>query len=427
MPFPFYNNSLDNSMTELPSEFYKGLQQAFYNEQWDNTSAITEIQMETEKGSGEYEPVEVWINKAIGNTTTFMKNGQDFRQLLFKDIEQKCGRGYMFLFEDNYWLGDFWNPSQGLAADILIRRCNNFLKIIDPESGNIFSIPCVVDYDMTSPTALINNYILTPNSHAIVYVQANKNTLRLFTLNKRFLLNGRPFKLYAYQNTLNRSIIEEQPSVLYLDLYLDELHAKDDIENNIADNGVYNYTVVVENPNLEVKSGATGNLKATVLLNGQEIDKAVIWSSSNEEIIQISSKGVYSVVGKEGESCFVEGRLDENGPSNITVIFNIVQQTVLDYFLVLNPLFSKIRQYETINTEIQVKHGEQILKPDIVQFNIDKATLPYLNVTVKDNILSIQCIRSSPELKQISIKAIGNNPFFSCTKELQLQCVSLLG
>ena len=59
------------------------------------------------------------------------------------------------------------------------------------------------------------------------------------------MFGGRPFILYAYQNAMNYDIVDEKPTYLELDLYLDEVHDGDDIENGLAFNetGAYSESV----------------------------------------------------------------------------------------------------------------------------------------------------------------------------------------
>jgi hypothetical protein len=110
--------------------------------------------------------------------------------------------------------------------------------MIDPKDGSIFSIPCCVDYDMSAPSLQVSRYINTPNNHAVVIVQGNSDTIRLFKTNTRFLLSGRPFKLLGYQNAVEYDLSNTNDTLLYLDLFLDEIHAGDNFELGIADNSV---------------------------------------------------------------------------------------------------------------------------------------------------------------------------------------------
>ena len=379
MPFDFYINAKDNGMNMLPDEYYREMQQAFYDSQWDNSSAVKEIEEQDFIGSKTFHKIEAWINKVIGTTTTFAKNGEDYRQLIFKNIDKKNIRGVYYKFYDNVWIGDFQNPSEGLVSDTTVRRCNNALRMIDPDNGSIFSIPCVIDYDMTSPSQQTSSYIITPNNHAIVYVQANEDTLRLFKLNTRFMLNGRPFKLLAYQNALYQDINMPEPTVLYLDLYLDEIHAQDNIEKQLAYNGDWNYQLVTSYEILNVLENEEGKIDISVLLNDSPIEgKNIKYKSLNPNIVQIDKDGNYNVVGKIGEATTIIAWLDGNKEVNIQIQFNIQESVQNDPIVIIEPYYEKIRQYETIELEVKVKYGNEIIITSDISVELNNEASKYL-------------------------------------------------
>ena len=233
-----------------PNDYYNDLAQAFIDESWDNGAAKTPenggVILEQEAiGSSVYNEIEAWVKTTVGDVTTGLKNSRDFLKLYFRDINHTCVRGQYYKFVDNYWIVNDYSHFNGIPQDVGIRRCNNFMRIVDPTTGEVFSAPCVIDYDMTAPSVQVSRYIITPNNHAIVKVQGNDDTLRLFKINTRYMFGGRPFKLYAYQNAMNYDIVDEKPTYLELDLYLDEAHDGDDIENGLAFNetGVYSESV----------------------------------------------------------------------------------------------------------------------------------------------------------------------------------------
>ena len=229
-----------------PNDYYDDLAQALINEQWDNTAAKTPenggaIYEQADIGSAEYNEIEAWVKTSVGDVTSGLKDSRDFLRMYFRDIRHRCKRGQYYKFDGCTWIVNDYSQFNGIGQDVGVRRCNNAMRIIDPTTGSVFSIPCVVDYDMTSQSAQVGRYVITPNNHAIVKVQGNDDTLRLFKLNTRYMFGGRPFKLLAYQNALNYSSTDEKPTYLELDLYLDELHEGDDIENGVADNGHTSY------------------------------------------------------------------------------------------------------------------------------------------------------------------------------------------
>ena len=424
MQLKYYFNALENDMLLSPNDKWREQQQALYNAQWENTSARIVVKEQAGIGLNIFSDTEVWINKAIGTTSTFMKNGEDYRQLVFKDIDKPCLRGIYYQFENNWWITDFVNPSQGLVSDIVVRRCNNVLRTIDPDNGSIFTIPCVIDYDMTSPNVQVSSHIITPNNHAIVFVQANKDTMRLFKLNTRFLLGGRPFKLNAFQNALLQETLNSAPTVLYLDLYLDELHAKDNQEQQIAYNGDFVYNITIDSNNLELANGTTGILSANVLLNGEEVNRVINWSSSDCGIVNINQNGEYSVVGQNRDVATITAALDGNDNVRAQITITVADASTIQPLMVFSPVFDKIRQYQTITMDITVSYGNEIIIPQIVQADSPSSIL---ELSLNDNKLNIKCNNISVEKQLINIHVSNDNPMFNISKIIEIQCVSMLG
>lgn len=428
MPFDFYINAKDNGMNMLPDEYYREMQQSFYDSQWDNSSAVKEIEEQDFIGSKTFHKIEAWINKVVGITTTFAKNGEDYRQLIFKNIDKKNIRGIYYKFYDNVWIADFQNPSEGLVSDTTVRRCNNALRMIDPDNGSIFSIPCVIDYDMTSPSQQTSSYIITPNNHAIVYVQANEDTLRLFKLNTRFMLNGRPFKLLAYQNALYQDLNMPEPTVLYLDLYLDEIHAQDNIEKQLAYNGDWNYQLVTSYETLNVLENEEGKIDISVLLNGSSIEgKNIKYKSLNPNIVQIDKDGNYNAVGKIGEATTIIAWLDGNKEVNIQVQFNIQESIQNDPIVIIEPYYEKIRQYETIELEVKVKYGNEIIIPSDISVELNNETSKYLTCSIENSKLRLTCLKISQNEQEFTININNQDPQFNISQLYKIKCVSLMG
>lgn len=245
MAYPFFESGIA-IMAKSPNDYYRELQQAFIDEQWANTSAKTPengggIFEQTYIGSDDYCCIEAWVKPTVADTTRGLTDTRDYLKLIFRDINHETVRGLFYKFDKCYWIVHAYTHFNGLVQDVGIRRCNNYLRIKDDESGDIFKIPCVVDYEMMSPGNQINRYIITPNGHITVITQGNDDTLRLLKLNKRFVFDGRVFRLNAFQNSLQYDMDEEKPTILYLDMYLDEQHAGDDLENKVADNSSEEY------------------------------------------------------------------------------------------------------------------------------------------------------------------------------------------
>lgn len=235
-----------------PNDYYRDLMQDFISSQWYNTSAKTpenggQLLEQAAIGSSEYNCIEAWVKSTVATTSTGLKDTRDFLQFIFRDINHIVERGRMYRFNQDTWLVHDSGIFDGLPKAVGVRRCNNQMRIKDEANDTIFSIPCIVDYDMASPSAQVSTPIITPNNHAVVMVQGNDDVYRLFKLNTRYMLGGRPFKLLSYQNAINAAGMSK-PTLLYLDLYLDEAHAGDDIENQLADNSSIDYPMDENEP-----------------------------------------------------------------------------------------------------------------------------------------------------------------------------------
>ena len=337
MSLPYFENALSGGYIQTPNDYFRDLQQAAIDNLFDCTSARYTVQEQDAIGASTYHDIDVWLDYIVGTTSSGVKQGADFTQLMFRDIEHPVFQGLYYIFDDNYHISYFYNRYDGLEKALAVRRCNNAMRIVDPENGSIFSIPCVIDYDMTSPSQQVSSYVITPNNHATVMVQGNADTLRLFKLNTRYMFNGRPFKLLAYQNALLQDLLNQTPTLLYLDLYLDELHDKDDIGNELAYNGEYDYSIQIDAEDMQLTNGSTGTLTATVTLNGAEVDGNVVWASSDESVVTIYSNGQYQVVGGSGTSATITVTLEGNSNVISSITIQVVDTESVQPLIVLNP------------------------------------------------------------------------------------------
>lgn len=280
--------------------------------------------------------------------------------MYFRDIHHECTRGQYYKFDGSYWIVNDYSSFNGIAKEVGVRRCNNYLRIRDPLNGGVFEIPCVVDYDMTSPSAQVSRYVITPNNHAVIKVQGNKDTLRLFKLNTRYMLGGRPFKLYAYQNALNYDAAYETPTYIELDLYLDELHDGDDVAAGIAYNGDFDYTLQINAGDMQVTQYSEGQLYTTVMFNGAEVQRHVKWTVDNPRVIDMKCDGRYVVYGKIGDEVVVTATLEGHDDVTDSITLTVQEQEKATPHIVLIDLFDKIRQNEAITFKVNVEYGGKL-------------------------------------------------------------------
>lgn len=361
--------------TGVLNDYYNELAQAFIDESWSNTAAKTpenggEILEQDAIGVDKFHCVEAWVKATVGDVTTGQRDSRDFLKLYFRDINHKCVRGQYYQFQQNFWIVNDYSHFSGIAQDVGIRRCNNVMRIRDPLNGGVFEIPCVIDYDMTSPSAQVSRYVITPNNHAVVKVQGNKDTLRLFKLNTRYMFGGRPFKLYAYQNALNYDATHEMPTYLELDLYLDELHDGDDVEAGIAYNGDYDYSLQINAGDMHITPDSSGQFYTTVMFNGAEVSRHVLWTVDNPRVIDVKPDGSYEAYGQVGDEAVVTAMLEGNPnvTDSITITIEAAQQATPH--IVLLDKFAKIRQNESITFAVGVEYSGK-LYDDVTDVEIE--------------------------------------------------------
>ena len=432
MSLPYFETGLSSGYLQSPNDFFRDLQQAAVDNLFDCTSAKYTVQEQDAIGSSTYHDIDVWLDYIVGTTSSGVKQGADFTQLMFRDIEHPVFQGLYYIFDNNYHISYFYNKYDGLEKALAVRRCNNAMKIVDPKNGSVFSIPCVIDYDMTSPSQQVSSYIITPNNHVSVMVQGNTDTLRLFKLNTRYMFNGRPFKLLAYQNAIYYDLTNQTPTLLYLDLYLDELHDKDDVANGLAYNGEYDYTIQIDSDDMQLLNEATGTLTATVMLNGQEVQGDVVWSSSDTSVVTIDSTGAYTVVGESGTSATVTAMLQGNTDVTSTITIQVVDAQVIQPNILLNPTFSQIRQYDSVEFIVEAMYGSTLISaPTSVQVSLSPTEVvlfnQYLTITQQGSQYTItaNAIAQTPQVLYVTVQ--NDSPSFQITQQFTLNVVSMFG
>lgn len=431
----FFENAIASGMVPEPNQLYRDLNQAFIDEQWENTTARYTVDEQKMVDGGfpafEFDSIEVWINYVIGQVSSSAKNGDDFRQLAFRSIEHPCVRGRYYYFEDNYWISTFTDEHDSIAKTAVVRRCNNFMRIVDPENGAIFSIPCVVEYDMSSPSVQVSRYVLTPNNHAVVMVQGNADTLRLFKTNTRYILGGRPFKLYGYQNAILDDLSSPMPTLLYLDLYLDELHDKDDLTKQLADNGVYDYQVKINSKDMILPPESTGVLTADVTLNGIEVQRELVWGTSDFRVVSIDENGRYQVNGKIGETATINVGILGNTDVLASIRFQIADSQSIAPEISIDPSFDHIREYQTIDFNVLAFYGGQEYKPDAVELSLSENDVvtsnDYLSIDETDNGYKITCLKRTKIPQMLYISVSNQTPIFTASTSQAIQITSMLG
>lgn len=268
MPYKYLDYGTEGYPPAPKQQWRTGFQ-ALLTEQFENASSYQEIYEETVFGSGDFYKTGVRINRAI-NSSNGEKLGDDFKQILFRDLDHATGIGYKYYFDDNYWITAFSEIIMSLGATCLVRRCNTRLRWMGTD-GVYYEEPCAIEYKISRPRDSMGteNPVL-PQGFVDVYAQLNDRT-RLIKSNQRFLF-GPPenricLKVFGtgIQNALNQQTLDDTSSRLVTYSMGGNYVNKDtdDLELGIADKylniGYFtsasmanNYSVIINPPNCNI-------------------------------------------------------------------------------------------------------------------------------------------------------------------------------
>ena len=126
-----------------------------------------------------------------------------------------------------------------------------------------------------------------------------------------------------------------------MDLYLDMEKPTDDLVGMVADAGDYVYTIEINPDFVKQVSGFTGQMSASVYLNGDAVDRDIEWSGSDN--VEIDEDGVYTLIGEAGETAYVKANIKGNPNYIVSQPIEIVEVIDDDYAIVIEPLITEAR------------------------------------------------------------------------------------
>lgn len=339
MDLPMYESR--QVLNRTPHQRYTEHMQALINNRWKNSTQTSfKVWQEEPYASGEWKRTQVSIDTAIDIGTGF-KKGDDFKVFSHRDISKEIALGTMFKSERDYWLTINTNAYASTINSCEVRRCNNTLKWINPENGFVHKQMCCVDYEYSSPQPSKDKDVVVASGHIFVLVQGNDLT-RSLRKNQRFIFNGQAFKLMAWQTLLNDEANKENSNLLYLDLYLDLEKPSDDLVHNVADANDYVYSIDIDPDFVEQVNGFEGKVSATVELNGEVVDRELVWSGNKH--VEVNEDGTYKLIGNVGDEAIISVHIDGNPDLVESHTITIVDSLQDNYEIVVSPMFDEVRQ-----------------------------------------------------------------------------------
>lgn len=360
----FYKNYLQNIAQAPPQQYVNDMQNAIY-QQWENSTQTTGwqngiyAQRQTAIGSKEYTNVDISIDY-MTDMSTGRKVSDDYKIFSHRELSTVSVRGWMYQFANNYWIATDSDEYASPIKSIGVQRCNNIARWINPQNGAVVEWECVLGYEVMGVSPKYNKDIVTPNGHTTMIIQGNQDTLSMIKRNQRFIFNKIPYKLTGINNYLQNSIVDNDTTLLYLDLYADVLQANDDIVNDIANATDWQYELYVINPISEQMTGYNGKLNTQITLNGDIVQRGVIWTANENGTID--NNGNFVLTGTTGSTATFTCTF---GDLVQIVNINIVATIADEYDIVISPLLTEISQGDNvIITATLNKNG--IIQSDIV-------------------------------------------------------------
>lgn len=368
----FFNNYI-NHYAEYPNDSWRNLQQATITSLFEDTTIKRTILEEKVPFNQEYQEIEAWVGTVTDSTTNTEKDSNDYRSLYFEDCTHDVGRGLYYQYDNNYWLVYDSSTDLESISNVKIRRCNNRLKWIDKNSGELLDYPCIIEYTLSATQPGVTADITTIGGRVSIIVQGNEKT-RKIKKNTRFIFGEQAYKFNNWNNYMMSDYDAKTATLLFMDFTVDNVQPTDDLENGIADSTEYKYMVKILEEDFSQVKGFTGKLNAIVILNGQEVERNIIWKSEDENIISVDNEGNYTLLGENGQSCKIYACIENSNVCSFITI-EIEEEIIEKSDIVIDPLITEIPhlQVEVINANLYKNGVKQDDKVECIPSGLDNS------------------------------------------------------
>lgn len=419
MALKYYNSSRPTRVSNPTQAYYDDFV-AISDDIFSNAPNVVynEIQYEAHYGQRDFKPIPMVRVDSVVNYNTGIQVGDDYKIFMFTpDFPIEPFYGMKFKWGRNYWLVTNVDNLGSLVTNVEVRRCNNTLRFFD-ENGNKIYEPCILDQVLRFTNNNDTMTIVTGKAEQYVWCQRNSRTVKIKP-NDRFLF-GVPeqrigFRLYAggLGNSLN-TITGDDNSPTLTQFYIEEYeinYQEDDIENGFASAERYEYSIDISENNTYFDIGTAATLNAVVYRGKEVVNKNVIWTSSDEDIISVNDKTLTAIsAGEVTLYATMEDNKNVYGSINVTVLGSETEDDI--YNILINPDINYVLEGETISITANLyKNG---IKQDNMLTIVDVSeNVPRQNyrITIKDNTFTIE--NKQKYLKdKVKIQCSYNNELF---------------
>ena len=420
MAYKFLNASLStmdvNPNLDQLKDSYVNYFQEVLNQEFENASDVWTIQEEIPFSSKLFQDVQVRLMSHVINNDSGDKIGDDYKKILFKDINHATGIGFMYFFDDNYYITINTDKTRQLAASSIIKRCNNTLRWMDTQGG-YHTVPCSIDYliKQNRDYSTAGTSLVMPAATIQVHCQMNDES-NLIRPNQRFLF-GNPGNWNAYKilgggvNNFNLLKTSDNTSTGIIRLTLDANYVNnetDDLVNGICDAFQLIYNINLSDHVLSGSIGGSRILIPELTKNGETASGSFVWVSSNPSVATVDINGNVTFISNG--NCSIKCSLLNNVLVYDSCSVSVSATPVTDYQVILSPDINYILQGDTqvFNVKLYLNGVAQL---DTFTFTVNPNTIPSLNYvfsTIDGNNFSIKNIK----------KFVGDTLTVTCTSGL---------
>lgn len=289
---------------------------------------------------------------------------EDYKKVLFQDLKYLVRIGDYIEFDDNCWI--VIDTDSNLRNSAIVEKCNYTLKWID-KFNKIHKMPCYAENATFYSLGVKFEDVNTPDLKLKITMPWNKKSKGLY-LGQRFLFHKRSAYIIT---SLDYTQASEQDCYGILSILMTQkgasIHPKDDLENDLAYNGSFDYNLSIKENDLILSKGDTLKLNPLLYVDGQlqnNDNYQFKWISSSEEIVNIDDNGLLTCV--------------DNGIANITVMLKSNND-------ITNSIVCEITSVPTDNEEIKLEGDETLVWTTNQIFKASKIVNGIEDISVKFN------------------------------------------
>ena len=203
---------------------------------------------------------------------------------------------------------------------------------------------------------------------------------------------------------------------------LDELHDGDDLVHQVANNGTYDYAIVLNRSDFTIPDTAESiDIVACVTLNGEQVDKPVIWSSSDCTVITVDGEKA-QVIGKGVTT--IKAQLKGNYDVYAEVKVIVADKQEIIPVVIMENAFDSIRQFEVKRAQFSVNNEK--LTHLVCTLNNDVIDNKVLRLSNDGTIVTIECINPSKDVQTLYVEG-DTESYGHVSAQFNIKALSMMG